>query len=287
MTIEKRPENKATKSATTTSTTSDNQATFRPLGKYAVIAVIMVSIIVTTAIMLDKQLKSVEHNIASIEDQVTAAHSANIEANTDMSQQAITASAGTDTTDKQKADVTGSAQVTAADKATDMAQVEVASDATVTATDSAVDQVAETEAARSATASNNVSTPVVAAAVQDTDDADLQTTQAVVEPGDSESGSWLAEKALADDFRTRIAAHKQEQKQRMSEAFDRIEKLEAKQLDEYKISQEKRIERLREQVSQQQKVIDALIERDRQSLQMREASMEKTRLRREQMLNRI
>ena len=46
---------------------TDNKAIFGPLGKYAVIAVIMVSIIVTTAIMLDKQLNTVDAQIAQIE----------------------------------------------------------------------------------------------------------------------------------------------------------------------------------------------------------------------------
>ncbi len=49
---------------------TDNQATFAPLGKYAAIAVVMVGIIVTTAIMLDKQLNKAETEIASIEDEI-------------------------------------------------------------------------------------------------------------------------------------------------------------------------------------------------------------------------
>ena len=46
---------------------NDNKAVFAPLGKYAVAAVIMVSIIVTSAIMLDKQLNTAEEQIAAIE----------------------------------------------------------------------------------------------------------------------------------------------------------------------------------------------------------------------------
>ncbi len=45
---------------------SDNKVVFGPLGKYAIVAVLMVSIIVTTAIMLDKQLNSAENNQAAI-----------------------------------------------------------------------------------------------------------------------------------------------------------------------------------------------------------------------------
>lgn len=46
------------------------QSTFAPLGKYAFIAVIMVGIIVTTAIMLNQQLNKAETEIASIEDEI-------------------------------------------------------------------------------------------------------------------------------------------------------------------------------------------------------------------------
>ena len=57
-----------TKADNTTET--NNLSTFQPLGKYAAIAVIMVSIIVTTAIMLDKQFNSAERELAAIESEV-------------------------------------------------------------------------------------------------------------------------------------------------------------------------------------------------------------------------
>ena len=53
-------------------TETNNLSTFKPLGKYAVIAVIMVSLIVTTAIMLDKQFNSAERELATIESEVAS-----------------------------------------------------------------------------------------------------------------------------------------------------------------------------------------------------------------------
>ena len=53
-------------------TETNNLSTFKPLGKYAVIAVIMVSLIVTTAIMLDKQFNSAERELAAIESEVAS-----------------------------------------------------------------------------------------------------------------------------------------------------------------------------------------------------------------------
>lgn len=55
-----------------TTKTNDNKAVFAPLGIYAIIAFIMVSIIVTTTIMLDKQLKAVEENVAVAEEKIIA-----------------------------------------------------------------------------------------------------------------------------------------------------------------------------------------------------------------------
>ena len=50
---------------------TDNKTVFAPLVKYAIIAVLMVSIIVTTTVMLDKQLNSAEHQVvATIEEEV-------------------------------------------------------------------------------------------------------------------------------------------------------------------------------------------------------------------------
>ncbi len=52
-----------TKQTPDTETPSNNKIVFGPLGKYAIIAVLMVSIIVTTAIMLEKQLGSVRSTV--------------------------------------------------------------------------------------------------------------------------------------------------------------------------------------------------------------------------------
>ena len=71
MTTETKTETE-TETETDNVTETNNQSTFKPLGKYAAIAVIMVSIIVTTAIMLDKQLNSVDRELAAIESEVAS-----------------------------------------------------------------------------------------------------------------------------------------------------------------------------------------------------------------------
>lgn len=47
----------------------ENKGVFAPLGKYAAIAVLLVGVIVTTAIMVDKPLNSVESQIADLESE--------------------------------------------------------------------------------------------------------------------------------------------------------------------------------------------------------------------------
>lgn len=59
-------------STTAENKTNDNNNKFGPLGKYAVVATIMVSIIMTTAIMLNKQLDNADEQLAAIETQNTA-----------------------------------------------------------------------------------------------------------------------------------------------------------------------------------------------------------------------
>ncbi len=65
-----------------TKSPAGEQSTFAPLGKYAAIAVVMVGIIVTTAIMLDKQLDKAETDIASIESEIAELNKAQANATT-------------------------------------------------------------------------------------------------------------------------------------------------------------------------------------------------------------
>lgn len=66
-----------TTATTSENKTAENKRVFAPLGKYAVIAVLMVSIIITTAIMLDRQLSTVDTNIAAIESEIAEIQDAN------------------------------------------------------------------------------------------------------------------------------------------------------------------------------------------------------------------
>jgi len=255
MTTETKTDKKSpeTENNSSTKNTTDNKAVFGPLGKYAIVAVIMVSIIVTTAIMLDKQLNTVDEQIAAIESEVAGLNTAAADTTTPV----ITE------TNEAKATVTETQVATSEADAT-QASIEVAEAGTTPAeaapvTEQAVSKQTETPATEITTT-----------------EADIKTTPAQVR-----------QSQLAIKNQARIDAYKLEQKQRMTEMFARIKTLEAQQLDQYKVNQDKRVERLRAQITQQQQVIEALILRNEKSLKMREASVQKSQTHREQILNRI
>lgn len=210
---------------------SDHKAVFGPLGKYAAIAVVMVSIIVTTAIMLDKQLSTVEQEIATIENEVATLIMAD-------------------------ADATDAAVIVADETTEDPSQL-AAVDQNATSVDSddaAQETIAANDAAIEADEPTVDSQPTVNNQVQSTD---------------------------------RIATYKLEQKQRMGDLFARIKVLEAQQLEQYQSNQDKRVERLRERVTQQEHLIESLIARNKEWFELRTANVQRSQARRDDILNRI
>lgn len=58
------------KKATKENKTMEGKGIFAPFDKYAAIAVLLVGVLVTTAIMVDKRMNSVESQIAELEGEV-------------------------------------------------------------------------------------------------------------------------------------------------------------------------------------------------------------------------
>lgn len=248
-----------TETKTETPATSDNKAVFGPLGKYAAVAVIMVSIIVTTAIMLDRQLQSVDEQIAAIEEEVASIHAA--EASIPEQATAV--------------------ETIATD--VEITEVEVIEEAT-SETVAVVEAVIETPVA--------VATPVAEApVVQETTAPVATATEATTAPFEmaaAENNTAQAhQEQLAKENQARIDAYKQEQKQHMSKMFARIKALESQQLDRYKANQDSQVVRLRKQISQQQQMIEALVLRNKELFELRAANMQRSQNNREQALNRI
>lgn len=300
MTIDKKPETKAphntTDPAAVSSTvtkmkTPDNKSIFGPLGRYAVIGVIMVSVIVTTAIMLDEQVNTIDTQLAEIQEQVansqiTTAEAVAVEVTPVVDDETVlaisessTTQAANDTTSTSiEVEVMASPEsdITADIATVDDSNTEVTASAEPAAVEPvSVEPVATTEpAVTEAAATKSAPVEQVATLVESTEVA-------------AQSDQKSLDLDMEQSFQARIEAYKREQKQRMIENFARIKELETEQLEEYKASQEVRIERLRNQVAERKMVIDELIQREQESLEMRKANMEKHRIYREQMLNRI
>lgn len=253
---------------------SDNKVIFAPLGKYAIVAVIMVSIIVTTAIMLDKQLNTVEEKIAGIESETVI----NVASAKDEQQSAEAVVETEKTVESAKVDV----YVTTKTKTKEQESTEVTAKAETTIetvkTDVYVTTETKTEAIVQAAHDSN-STP---------NTQEVATTENANQTRQPQFAINNMDKVNIDQQRqVRIDAFKLEQKQHMTEMFARIKTLESQQLNQYKAGQEKQIARLRERIAEQQKMIDALVLRNKDLFELRAANIERRQTNREQILNRI
>ena len=282
-----------TSTTTTDNKVSDNKAVFGPLGKYAVVAVIMVSIIVTTAIVLDKELGTAEEKLASVENEVAATNAVDEEtaAKVESSEAAASIEVIAETAEAQGttelAEIeTGSANAQAIDAETAEVQADnskviiaiKANETTATVKETAADENSSVKQVSNLVhASSTQATAKIESARTDTKAKNSFQERQSQSVADNQYKQWLS----------RIEVYKLEQKQHMTETFTRIKSLESEQLDQYKARQEKQIERLREQITQQQQVIETLILRNQERFDMRAASMQRHQARREQMLNRI
>lgn len=260
---------KKTETQETQSPVNDNKTVFGPLGKYAVVAVIMVSIIVTTAIMLDKQLNTVEQHIAEIENEV-----ASIDEFTDT---------GAADDEANVAESSDTENVPAA--ATKAAEAQE-SPAAVQTQEVAVTEVSAEEL--KAAVIQAAAKPTVIVTSSEISNEDNSTSQQV---SNIQANSMIEKNKQVEDqareYQARIEAYKLEQKQRMAQMFARIKELESSQLTQYKGTQDKQIARLRDQSAQQQAMIDALILRNKDLFEMRAANVQRKQTRREEILNRI
>lgn len=261
----------------TENTTNDNKTVFGPLGKYAVVAVIMVSIIVTTAIMLNKQLGTVEEQLAVMASEVAeknAAIASNM-ASTEISEATVSSSANSEA--QETVEVAEAEVATVEVQATEIQAVEV--------------QTSEAQAAEVLVATENTGKETVSEAIVSTEQTS-STDIAVIEPEKSKNSveAYQAHRATTkrdQERQARIESYKLEQKQHMAEMFARIKSLESKQLDQYKIHQDKHVERLRQRITEQEQLIEALILRNNERVDFRAASMQRRQSNREKALNRI
>ena len=280
-------------STTTDNKVSDNKTVFGPLGKYAVVAVIMVSIIVTTAIVLDKELGTAEDKLAAVENEVVTTNAVDSETIAKVENDAAAASIAVAAETSEAQDTTelaeiktGAVNVQVPDDETAEAQPDETKVLVAIETNETTATVKETLVAANSNA-EQVSNAVQTNTAQATAKIESVSTDTKAEDSVQQRQSQSVAGNQNKEWLARIEAYKLEQKQHMTEMFARVKSLESKRLDQYKEHQDKRIERLREQIAQQNQMIDTLILRNKEGFDMRAASMQRHQAKREQMLNRI
>ncbi len=282
-------------STTVNKPASDNKTIFGPLGKYAVLAVIMVSAIVTTAIVLDKELGTAEEKLAAIESEVAAANAVDEKTTAKVENSETTATiADTVTAESNKAqDKTELAEIetkpvntqAAGGKIADV-QVEDTEVLVAIETDEATATVKETVTASNSKA-EQAPNPVQVSSTQTTAKIEPASTETKADNSVQERQSQSVAGKQNKKWLTREEAYKLEYKQHLAEMLARSKSFQSKQLDKYKIHQDKRVERLREQIAQQQEKIETLILRNENSYDLRAADIQRHQAKREKMLNRI
>jgi len=137
-----------------TKTPASNRAVFGPLGKYAIVAVFIVSIIVTTAIMLEKQLGTTEERLAAIQTELHIAENSQENTNKDSADTAITSDHDSNTSTESTEPVVATSTTTQT-----VAAFNHTTDENITDEQVAISPTAETSAVGET--ADSVSTPVV------------------------------------------------------------------------------------------------------------------------------
>lgn len=262
---------------------SDNKHVFNPLGKYAIFAAITVSIIVTTAVMLDKQLNTASNNLAAIQAEI-------------------------DTTQPQVLNLARAKELKTSENAAGSKATTVS---TAVVTSTATKHPEKTVNVASATQINGkkplntASTPLPATPSIQTLKKTNNKFAAVVTnreaaPAASEPRPRFYH-ARQNNIAQNIGHHERfmpenpayikamraRQKRDMAEMFHRMNTIDAERLQQLELNQHRQIAALREQLGRQQHTINAMINRDKQILQMRRMAIQRVQQQRQYILNQI
>jgi len=234
---------------------SDTQAILAPLGKYAVIAVVMVTTIVTTAIVLNKQMNQADKDLGQIESNLAYFQSKN-STNLETSR--------TKASNKETNEIALTTQATI-------------NDSTIKTKDTTAESSTFSAGIEALFNNSDLSTKV-------TIPSKVTSPATVITSGLVQNNTHTTKDETQQEY---VGAFKVEQKQHMTEIFARISALESQQLDRYKTNQNKQVIRLREQLSQKNDLIESLLLRNKDLYELRKANVQRNQSNREQILNRI
>jgi len=291
---------------------------FNPLSKYAISAAIIVSIIVTTAVMLNKQLNTASNNLAEIKAEIdtTRTQAQNLvkakklktSENTASSQPAVasvTVATGIETKHSEKTgNVAPATQVTKESSKTASTTLPATPSGQIAKTEKlpVSSKKAATVAIQPSPAPTMKKENKVLAVVTDREMATTMTMQkrAMPVPAENWSHSRFYQNRQ-NNMAQNIARHERfmaensayakamraRQKRNMAEAFHRMDAIDAEQLQQLESNQRRQIAALQEQLGRQQNMINATINRDKEILRMRRMAVQRAQQQRQYILNHL
>ena len=238
MSSDKKPENP-----------SSNIIVFGPLIRHAIIAVILVSIIVITAIMLNSQLYTAEEQISMIEKEIAAYNASD--------------------TDR----IESSSTVAVALTKPALINAEI-----IRATEIKLPAINHISPEVSLIANSPATTPLLktVAVINNTTPPVSKMVAKTTKKSQHSANSQF-----------RLSVYKLKQKHSLTDFFARIKLHEKQRLDQYKSRQNSQVERLRERITRQQQRVESLVVRNNEVYNLRVANTQQNQEKREQILNRI
>jgi len=282
MTIENNNDNEA---QTAEQKSNDAKLILAPLAKYAAVAVIMASIIITTAIMLDRELNTIDQDIASLKAELADANKL-IEAETNQAE--------TDTV-SEFADAADDAENLVADTdATTAEEINHGNQTveTAVATANAIEVNAPVETTQTQDSGTDTSPATsiavdVVAKAEDTATAQLQSSEQMVTSSTQPKQTSSQAAATSLTPVSRIDSLKASMQARIADRNSYLDSLDTRSLENFKASQQKMIEMMRQQITRQQGIIEQMRARNQDAYEMRASSIKRMQEARERSLERI
>lgn len=241
-------------------TPSDARIILGPLVKYAGIGLVLVAIMITTVVTLDRQFNDIDREVAELEAQLAAAHPAADADQTAAETPAVDSAAVNET----EAGQAGHSELEASPA--------VKATATqVTSTDAA-NKITETTAVADATLAGTSARPVVKKAMDHVVSAD---TTAVVKQVNQNVDSV----ARPDDFFDKSI------EDLIKERNAYLNERDQAYLEEFKASQEKQLQLMRERLARQEQRIEEMEKRNQERYETRAADVMEMQQRRENFLS--
>ncbi len=284
MTIENNNDNEA---QTAEQKSNDAKLILAPLAKYAAVAVIMASIIVTTTIMLDRELNTIDQDIASLKAELADANEL-IEAETNQAE--------TDTVSEFAAAADDAENLVADTDATTAEEINHGNQTVETANAIEVNapvEATQTQDSDTSTGTGTGTSPATSIAVEvvakaeDTATAQLQPSEQIVTSSTQpkQTPSQAAASSLTPV--SRIDSLKASMQARIADRNSYLDSLDTRSLENFKASQQKMIEMMRQQITRQQDIIEQMRVRNQDAYEMRAASIKRMQEARDRSLERI